>query len=228
MLQQRLVSQTQLAKCGKQRSEWKKERSFCCWICCWEKRVTSWPQGSSVMPTCLPSLVSECVRETTIVICGIPESSTHKARDYLGAPRGLPSLLHKLPQLNTSYSLAVGPVAVYFHFASSDSPGTFDAIPHLSSVLSSPSISSGLLSASLPRCFRGSGPTCHSNLASVTSRRFDWRNVDRQVHKMTKNDSLVKNMGKPPRCTNRPQHKGFKYTFIHSYAISALSSSRTV
>lgn len=60
--------------------------------------------------------------------------------DYLGAPRGLPSLLHELPQLDTSYSppkspflplLALCPVVALSFFASSDSHGTYHIFLHV-------------------------------------------------------------------------------------------------
>lgn len=60
--------------------------------------------------------------------------------DYLGAQRGLPSLLHELPQLDTSYSppkspflplLALCPVVALSFFASSDSHGTYHIFLHV-------------------------------------------------------------------------------------------------
>lgn len=88
--------------------------------------MRSWPQGYSLQWNFVPTFFSYsvclyisvcssgCVWEKNNN-CDIsaaahlrgPGERAHKPADYLGAPRGLPSLLHKLPQLNTSYSLAL-------------------------------------------------------------------------------------------------------------------------
>lgn len=118
------------------------------------------------MPTCLSSVCryvcvrsSECVCKTTIVTsplqrtCEVLESETRKPADYLGAPRGLPSLLHKLPQLNTSYSLALPFLSLtflsccYAFILHHRTPPAPSPLSHFSLVLlSSHSISSVLLS----------------------------------------------------------------------------------
>lgn len=64
---------------------------------------------SDVLCTCTSSVCSKnynCDISAAAHLRGSGEP-VHKPADYLGAPRGLPSLPHKLLQLNTSYSLAL-------------------------------------------------------------------------------------------------------------------------
>lgn len=66
--------------------------------------------------------------------CEVLESQCANLQITFGAPWGLASLLHKLLQLNTSYSPAfsfplwLSVLLFGFHFASADSPGTFSTL----------------------------------------------------------------------------------------------------
>lgn len=96
-----------------------------------------------------------------------PGELAHKPADYLRAPQGLTPLLHKLPRLNTSYSLARSFLPLFLssrrsfishHLAP---PGTFAAI---TAFACPPLFSLGifllLTPFSPPRCFPGAAPTC--------------------------------------------------------------------
>lgn len=62
-------------------------------------------------------------------VCRVLE---HRPVDYFRALPGLLSLLHKLPQLNTSYSLVLSSVLMFrFHLAPTDSLGSSSAIAFL-------------------------------------------------------------------------------------------------
>lgn len=109
----------------------------------------------------------------------------HKPADYLEAPQGLPSLLHKLPQLNTSYSLTLSffprflSCCFAFIFASSNSHGTLAAI----TFFSHPPIHRFCVSRGFPsHCFPGIVPSwcftptlcVHRSYNALTAKKTDW------------------------------------------------------
>lgn len=105
-----------------------------------------------------------------------PGELAHKPADYLGAPQGLPSLLHKLLQWNTSYSLALSffprflscCYSVLLFILHRRTPPAPSPLSHFSPRLLS--FHSFLYFCFLARCFPGIMPTpCFSLSARLTS-----------------------------------------------------------
>lgn len=131
-----------------------------------------------------------------------PGERAHKPADYLGAPRGLPSLLHKLPQLNTSYSLALSffprfPSCCSAFILHHRTPPAPSSLSHFSLVLL-PSRSLLCTSLRFPsRCLPGVVPTwCFTPTLAIHGFLKFWQREGRQAGKKILKGRCWLKMGK--------------------------------